>query len=142
MVDIYDEIMSRDMCPQKQPRRKRGRPEAKVQKQIAAWLISKGCIVIVTDAGLLNRMGLGYSFGIPAGWPDLTGCLPNGRFIGVECKAAKGKQSPIQILQQMKIESRHGLYILAHSLDELILQVRKENLVDQTGISLDQSEVL
>lgn len=95
------------------PRRHKRSPEKKVQKQIVSWLLSKGVVLAVTDAGVLYGV---YS-GIPTGWGDITGCLPNGRFLMVECKALKGKQSPAQAKTQVRIESNRGLYILANSLE-------------------------
>jgi hypothetical protein len=101
-------------------RKKRGKPEAKVQKQIVQWLLKQGVIVAITDAGALARVGLGMSCGIPTGWPDITGCTRTGRFLGVECKAAKGRQSTGQILFQQRILENGGIYILAHSLEEFL----------------------
>lgn len=57
-------------------------------------------------------------FGKP-GAPDIMGILPSGRFIGVECKSAKGKQSPAQHAWQFNCEAQGGLYILVRNLDDL-----------------------
>jgi hypothetical protein len=104
---------------------RRKKPEKTVQKAIAVWLMKQGAVVAITDAGILNRLGLGMGCGIPAGWPDITACLANGRFCGVECKAAKGRQSQDQLLMQERIEDNGGRYILAHSLDEFISEWMK-----------------
>jgi hypothetical protein len=100
-------------------RKKRSRPEAKVQREIASWLMLRGVLVSITDAGVLAKMGLGMKCGIPKGWPDLTCCLPGGRFLGVECKAPKGRQSEEQVRMELSIQKRSGLYILARSVEEL-----------------------
>ena len=104
----------------KVPRRRRKKPEMAVQKEIVECLISQlGAVVAVTDAGILARMGLNMSCGIPTGWPDIVACLPSlGQFLGVECKAAKGVQSDAQKRMQQRIEHAGGLYIVAHSLEE------------------------
>lgn len=138
MKDIFEEMRSVSY-PIAPPRRRRKKPEAKVQKQIVAWLVEHGVAVAITDAGLLNKVGLGMSCGIPTGWPDITGCLPQcGRFIGVECKSAKGRQTEAQLHTQVRIERNGGLYILAHSVDELIEALqREEKLRNPTGICLD-----
>jgi len=102
------------------PRKRRKRPEAKVQKEIVAWLLKRGVIVVVTDAGALNKLGLGMSCGIPTGWPDLTCLLPDGRFLGVECKSAKGRQSKAQVEMEYRIRRNRGMYILARSLQDVI----------------------
>ena len=127
-------------CPiEPAPRRRRKRPENKVQKEIVAWLLERGVLVAITDAGILNKLGLGMGCGIPAGWPDLTCCLPSGRFLGVECKATKGRHSKAQKSMQVRIEGNGGIYILAHSLAELIKSLHtEENFSDKKiGIPLD-----
>jgi hypothetical protein len=73
----------------------------------------------VTDAGAAYRAG---SFGadtVPAGWPDITGLMPDGRFIGVECKAPTGRQSPAQKQMEESIRRRNGIYILARSIEDV-----------------------
>jgi hypothetical protein len=124
--------------PKTTRRKKRGRPEAKVQAQIVAWLLSKGAIVAITDAGSLAKLGLGISTGVPTGWPDITACLPGGRFLGVECKAPEGRQSTAQIKFQVMIEKRGGLYVLAHSVVELVAKLRAcENIANPCGFCID-----
>jgi hypothetical protein len=119
-------------------RKKRKRPEAKVQKAIIQWLISRGVIVAVTDAGLLHKFGVPAGCGIPTGWPDLTCCLPCGRFLGVECKAPGEKQTEAQKIFQRAFEKNLGLYIVASSVEELALAIRKELILgNPTGLSLD-----
>jgi hypothetical protein len=118
------------------PRRKK-RPEAKIQAEIVRWLLGKGAVLAITDAGILSKMGLNARCGIPEGWPDLTCCLPGGRFLGVECKSSKGKQSRIQTVAQDKIEKNGGLYILAHSLAEFLSELSKENLLNPFNFPVD-----
>jgi hypothetical protein len=121
-MTLYDDIMAHGGKPGPIKRRKRGRPEARIQKEIVQLLIVRlRAVVAVTDAGMLAKMGLGMSCGIPTGWPDITACLPSlGRFLGVEVKAPGGRQSPEQKLMQARIEALGGLYILAHSVEEFI----------------------
>ena len=101
------------------PRRHRGRPERTVQKAILIYLRARGCLVAVTDAGAAYRAG---SFGadtVPAGWPDITGLLPDGRFIGVECKSLTGRQSPVQKQMEEAIRKCNGIYVLARSVEDV-----------------------
>ena len=98
------------------PCRKRGKPERSVQKAVLACLRARGCLVAVTDAGAAHRAGAFFGDAIPAGWPDITGLLPDGRFIGVECKAPEGRQSPAQKLMQQQIQNRRGIYVLARGV--------------------------
>ena len=101
------------------PPRHRGKPERAVQRAIVIYLRAHGALVAVTDAGAAYRAG---SFGgdtVPAGWPDITGLLPDGRFIGVECKSPTGRQSPVQKLMEQEIRKRSGIYILARSVQDV-----------------------
>lgn len=101
------------------PRRHRGKPERAIQRAILIYLRARGCLVAVTDAGAAYRAG---SFGadtVPAGWPDITGLLPDGRFIGVECKSPEGRQSPVQKQMEESIRKRNGIYVLARSIDDV-----------------------
>ena len=101
------------------PRRRRGTPERAVQRAIVLWLRAHGALVAVTDAGAAYRAG---SFGadtVPTGWPDITGLLPDGRFIGVECKAPEGRQSPAQKCMEQEILRRRGIYVLARRIEDV-----------------------
>ena len=102
-----------------QPRRKRNRkPEAKVQKAIIAWLLEHKVVLAITDAGTLARH-FGISCGIPRGWPDITGVVRGGRFIGVECKAPSGRQSKDQQAVERAIRGNGGHYCLAQSVEDV-----------------------
>ena len=101
------------------PRQRRGRPERAIQKACVAELRRRGCLVAVTDAGAAYRAGAFFGDAIPAGWPDITGLLPDGRFIGVECKAPSGRQSAAQKRMEVGIRRRKGIYILARSAEDV-----------------------
>ncbi len=101
------------------PARHRGKPERAVQKAIAIWLRAQGALVAITDAGAAHRAGCFGGDTVPAGWPDITGLLPDGRFIGVECKAPGGRQSPVQKVMEQEIRRRRGIYVLARSIEDV-----------------------
>ena len=101
------------------PRRKRLKPERAVQKVCLLWLRSRGALVAVTDAGAAYRAGVFFGDAIPAGWPDITGLLPDGRFIGVECKAPGGRQGQAQKAMEREIRKRNGIYILARCAEDV-----------------------
>jgi len=101
------------------PRRKRRKPERAVQKACLTWLRAQGALVAVTDAGAAYRAGAFFGDAIPRGWPDLTGLLPDGRFLGVECKAKRGRQSPAQKVMEREIRKRNGIYVLARSVEDV-----------------------
>jgi hypothetical protein len=110
--------------------KKRKRPEAKVQKQIIQWLLARGVVLAVTDAGAAHRLGVAVGTGIPTGWPDLSCCFPGGVFVGIECKAPKGGvQSEAQKTAEFKITAIGGLYILAPSLQTLIDALTREKVL-------------
>lgn len=111
-------------------RRQRRRPEREIQKRIVRRLRASGCLVAVTDAGAAYRAGGFFGESIPVGWPDVTGLLPGGRFLGVEVKSARGRQSAAQKQMQDEIESRGGLYILAYSIEDVLKAIEG---ADDTG---------
>ena len=64
-------------------------------------------------------------FGVP-GMSDIQGVFAStdgghwhGRAVFVECKAAKGKQSPAQKVFQDAVEAAGGLYILAYEIGDV-----------------------
>ena len=59
-----------------------------------------------------------------AGIPDIIGCY-NGRFLGIECKAGKGKTTALQDLELEKIRQAKGF---AYVVNENNLQDLKELL--------------
>lgn len=101
------------------PRRSRAKPERAVQRAILIYLRVRGCLAAITDAGAAFRAGAFGADTVPAGWPDITGLLPDGRFIGVECKAPDGRQSPVQKQMEQEIRKRNGIYVLARSIDDV-----------------------
>ena len=100
-------------------RRPRHRPERAIQKSIVAYLRAIGALVAVTDAGAAYRAGAFFGDAIPAGWPDITGLLPDGRFIGVEVKAPGGRQSAVQKAMEQAIRQRRGIYVLAYGVEDV-----------------------
>lgn len=107
-----------------EPRRRRGKPERAVQKAVLLWLRAHGALVAVTDAGAAYRAGGFFGDAIPAGWPDITGLLPDGRFIGVECKAPKGTQSAVQKAIEQEIRRRNGVFVLARTVEDVEKAIR------------------
>ena len=52
------------------------------------------------------------------GTPDIIACIPSGRFVGIEIKIGKDKQSDAQKLVESQIHKAQGNYFLVHNLDE------------------------
>lgn len=54
--------------------------------------------------------------------PDII-CVINGQYVGIEVKAAKGKQSEHQKDFQQTLEAAGGKYILAYSLEDVLERI-------------------
>jgi hypothetical protein len=61
-------------------------------------------------------------FGWP-GCPDVVGQLRDGRFLGVEVKAAKGRTSPEQILFLKRINQAGGVAFVARDLRDVVREL-------------------
>jgi Holliday junction resolvase len=90
-------------------------PEAKVKAAVKKMLDELG---IYHFSPVQNGMGR-------AGIPDIIGCY-NGRFLGIECKAGKGKTTALQDLELEKIRQAKGF---AYVVNETNLQDLKELLI-------------
>lgn len=64
------------------------------------------------------------AFGLP-GSPDILGILRGGRWLGIEVKAAKGRQSEQQKRFQRAAEALGGVYVLARSVEEAVAAVER-----------------
>jgi hypothetical protein len=53
------------------------------------------------------------------GVADIIGLLPGGRFLAVECKSSRGRQSDAQRAFQLMVERSGGLYIIARDIEDL-----------------------
>lgn len=89
-------------------------PEAKVKAAVKQLFDEMG---IYHFSPVQNGMGR-------AGIPDIIGCY-NGRFLGIECKAGKGKTTALQDLELEKIRQAKGF---AYVVNENNLQDLKELL--------------
>ena len=90
---------------------------------LAAVLIAvtalPGVMMHRTNTGAARmESGRMVQFGVP-GTPDIVGCV-RGRYVGIELKAARGRQSPGQVRFQAACEAAGGQYILARSVDEVM----------------------
>jgi Holliday junction resolvase len=86
-------------------------PEAKVKKQVKKILDGFGCYHFYAFTGGYGRSGV----------PDIIACY-KGRFIGIECKAGKGKTTALQDLNITQIRKNQGLAIVVNegNIDELV----------------------
>jgi hypothetical protein len=119
-------------------RKRKGKgPEALVLKACLTWLRDRHVFCWRNNTGAMALSDGGYiAFG-HVGSADIIGLLPCGQFLAVECKSAKGRQSEDQREFQSHIERNHGIYILAHSLAEMVDALQRENLLEPAGLGVD-----
>lgn len=86
-------------------------PEAKVKKQVKKILDGFGCYHFYAFTGGYGKSGV----------PDIIACY-KGHFIGIECKAGKGKTTALQDLNITQIRKNQGLAIVVNesNMDELV----------------------
>jgi hypothetical protein len=89
--------------------------ESDIVKNCLTYLRLKNHMAWRNNTGRRGRI----SFGL-RGSPDIIGIMPDGRFLGVECKVEGGTQSPEQADFQRHATERNALYIVARSLDDII----------------------
>jgi hypothetical protein len=112
--------------PRRQRRRKGPTPESLVLNACLKWLGDRHVFCWRNNTGAMALSDGGYiAFG-HVGSADIIGLLPTGRFLAIECKSAKGRQSEDQREFQAHVERNGGVYILAHSLAEMVTEFRKE----------------
>jgi len=95
--------------------------EKEIQKSILDWLSWKKIFHYRNNTGAFSQ-GEGKSkryvrFG-RKGSPDII-CVIKGRYVGIECKAPRGKQTEDQIGFQSELELAGGKYILARSIEDV-----------------------
>lgn len=100
------------------PQRSGATPEAKIAKQIDDYLKLLDFYVLRTSAGMAEIDGRTIALG-RKGTHDRTCCAPNGRYVSIEIKSAKGSATPAQLRQREFIQRRQGVVIIPHSVEEL-----------------------
>jgi hypothetical protein len=86
------------------------------KRGILSWNNPSGCVRIAPDRWL--------HFG-KKGSADILGCLPDGRFLAVEVKAARGVLSPEQRQFLEDIKARGGLAIVVKSYRDIEVALRE-----------------
>jgi len=93
--------------------------ETEIQKQILDYLRLKKVFCYRQNSGAFKtQSGHFYRFGT-AGSPDIIAVI-NGKYIGIEVKLPKGRQSQSQKDFQKQLENAGGEYILARNLSDII----------------------
>lgn len=91
-------------------------PEAKVKARVKKILDEMGAYYFMPATGGYGRSGV----------PDIVGCI-NGHFLGIECKAGKGKPTELQLRELQKISDADGFATIVNedSVDTLPELLRK-----------------
>lgn len=112
---------------------KTAKPEAALQRLILDWLAAnriwherRNTGAVVQSYGGKTRMTRFSRPGtadVMATTFNLCSCGGQGfvRIVWIECKAAKGKQSDAQKTFQQEVEAAGHIYILAFSLDDVVV---------------------
>jgi hypothetical protein len=93
--------------------------ETDIVHHCLSYLRVRGVFCYRNNTGAARAGNRFVSFGFP-GSPDIIGILGDGRFLGVECKSATGRQSEAQKEFERKATERGAVYIVARSVDDLI----------------------
>lgn len=97
-------------------------PEKRVKTKVAAMLKEMGCYYFYPVTGGFGRSGV----------PDIIGSY-NGKFFGIECKAGKGKPTPLQIKNLKEIEDTGGIAMI---VNETNINTVKDTLQEKTSCTL------
>lgn len=92
--------------------------ETPLVKACLAHLHIRGIVAWRNNTGAVKTGDRFIRYGA-VGSPDIIGLLPNGRFLGVECKVGKRKQTPDQVAFGEAITNSGGVYIVARTVDDV-----------------------
>lgn len=92
--------------------------EHQIQSSILNYLGHRQIFHYRQNSGAVKTEGRFFQFGA-VGSPDIV-CIYKGKYIGIEVKAKKGRQSSHQKQFQEAMEDAGGHYILAKSIDDVM----------------------
>ncbi len=97
-------------------------PEAKTKAQVKRILADSGTYFFMPVSNGMGRHGI----------PDIIACH-NGHFLGIECKAGKGKTTPLQDRELENIRAAGGTALVINETPESQQQLRNAlNLLGTT----------
>lgn len=95
--------------------------EAQIQAAILEYLQWRGVLAFRVNSGEINTIKSDGSSNhiklAPKGTADIIGLLPGGRFLAIEVKDRKGKQTKEQVEFMNRVIQGGGLYVLARSVE-------------------------
>jgi len=114
---------------EQQPKRTNDRPEAaalcEVLKALKAHPAVSWCERMNTGAARIGARFVRFGF---TGCPDVLGQLRDGRLLGVECKAPKGKLRPEQAVLLERINGAGGVGFVAHDCRDVLRELAANKL--------------
>jgi hypothetical protein len=95
-------------------------PESAVLRACREYLLLRGHFVYRANNGAgMTESGRFFRAHEIKGVPDLEGCTKDGRFLGVECKSVRGRQTPEQKAFGEAVRTRGGVYVVARRVEDL-----------------------
>ena len=96
-------------------------PEAQILGAILEYLRYRGYLCKRNQSGMafLGKERGAINLG-EAGWGDILGMLPTGRFFMIEVKAGKNKPTPIQMEILEKVRKNNGVSLVAYSIEDVV----------------------
>ncbi len=106
------------------PKRTNDRPEAAALVEVLKALKAHPLVAWAErqNSGAVRNGGRFIRFGW-TGCPDVLGQLKDGRFLGVEVKAAKGRPSPEQVAFLERIRGAGGVAFIARDLRDVVREL-------------------
>ncbi|GMO63128.1 MAG: hypothetical protein Ta2A_10120 [Treponemataceae bacterium] len=105
--------------------------EHEIKDAIVRYLKKQGFYVLNLASGCVKTArGQFIRFG-EKGAADLICCMPDGRFAAIEVKSPKGRLSPEQKQWLANIESRHGLVVVARSVEDVIVALKQNGYLEE-----------
>ena len=107
--------------------------EMDLTRSVVEWLRTMGFVALRQNVGQSRYTAKDgtdrfVKFGF-AGLSDVLGILPGGRFLAVETKVGRNTATGSQASFLAEVEAIGGIGILAYSLDDVSLRLKKEGYV-------------
>jgi hypothetical protein len=117
-------------------------PKARMWRQNTGVAVGWGVVqqaLKTRDWGVLQR-ARPIRFGVN-GQADISGIMPNGRRLEVELKFGKGKQREEQEDFERMIRGAGGIYVVAKSPEEALMEIKKQYTPEAGKDEEDDSEL-
>ena len=102
--------------------------EIDLQREILAYLKLRGVLCWRNQAGVVFKGRVIRM--APEGSPDIVGCMPDGRFLGVEVKLPGNKLRDKQAEFLAKLKDSNAVAFVAHSVKEVENNLRRNHVTD------------